>query len=380
MLLRNVQTVYDNKPIDIRIEGGTIVSITDANNDTTADSIDLNNAIAIPGLINSHDHLDFNLFPRIGNRIYKNYVEWGTDIHLNNKDIINEVQKIPVALRTAWGVYKNLLCGVTTVVNHGVQLVVTDELINVFQDSYVLHSPGFEKGLFLKLNTPFAKGIVNIHVGEGTDEQAHAEITKLLKWNIFKKKLVGIHGIAMDEEQARGFEALIWCPDSNYFLTGETAAVGQLKNYTTILFGTDATLTASWNIWEHIRLARKTGMLTEAELFNSLTHSAANAWGLGHTGQLKEGYAADIVVVKPKNETTGFEAIYATNPEDIQLVLHKGQIRLFDEELKKQLASSNFSKFSKITMNEKNMYIMGDLPTLMQQIKSYYPKAVLPVN
>jgi cytosine/adenosine deaminase-related metal-dependent hydrolase len=35
------------------------------------------NALVFPGLINSHDHLDFNLFPRLGNGIYENYLEWG---------------------------------------------------------------------------------------------------------------------------------------------------------------------------------------------------------------------------------------------------------------------------------------------------------------
>ena len=42
-----------------------------------------------PGLINSHDHLDFNLFPQTGNRIYNNYTEWGRDIHEQNKEAIS---------------------------------------------------------------------------------------------------------------------------------------------------------------------------------------------------------------------------------------------------------------------------------------------------
>src|SRR5690242_9639325 len=81
--------------------------------------IEFENAIAFPGLINSHDHLDFNLFPKLGNRIYNNYSEWGKDIHVQNKETIDAVLKIPLPLRTQWGLYKNLLNGITTVVNHG---------------------------------------------------------------------------------------------------------------------------------------------------------------------------------------------------------------------------------------------------------------------
>ena len=51
--------------------------------------------LLFPGLINSHDHLDFNLFPQTGNRIYNNYTEWGKDIQYQNKETINAVLKIP---------------------------------------------------------------------------------------------------------------------------------------------------------------------------------------------------------------------------------------------------------------------------------------------
>ena len=102
-------------------------------------------AVAFPGLINSHDHLDFNLFPQLGNRIYNNYREWGRDIHNANKAEISGVLRIPAPLRTQWGIYKNLLNGITTVVNHGKPLAIRDPLITVYQRSRSLHSPAFER-------------------------------------------------------------------------------------------------------------------------------------------------------------------------------------------------------------------------------------------
>src|SRR5581483_2689968 len=112
MLLRNLQSVNHDKHIDIRIENGRIKSISEHN--ASDKGIEFTDAIVFPGLINSHDHLDFNLFPQLGNRKYNNYVEWGDDIHKQNKDIIDKVLKVPQKLRVQWGIYKNLLNGVTT--------------------------------------------------------------------------------------------------------------------------------------------------------------------------------------------------------------------------------------------------------------------------
>src|ERR1700744_4993192 len=103
-------------------------------------TIVFDDALAFPGLINSHDHLDFNLFPMLGNRIYRSYTEWGPDIHANNDATIKQVLQVPKALRTLWGIYKNLLNGFTTVVNHGERLHIDNPLITVFQDYYCLHS------------------------------------------------------------------------------------------------------------------------------------------------------------------------------------------------------------------------------------------------
>src|SRR5665213_2126733 len=120
MLLYNLNIVENEDSRHIRVENGKISAVT--NDEKTLQNnpkelrIRFENSIAFPGLINSHDHLDFNLFPQIGNRIYNNYLEWGKDIHAQNKATINGVLKIPQRLRTKWGLYKNLLNGITTVV------------------------------------------------------------------------------------------------------------------------------------------------------------------------------------------------------------------------------------------------------------------------
>src|SRR5437870_317775 len=105
MILDNVRLPYSNRVIDIRITGSLITEISEAAliNNNDAFKLAFDNAIAFPGLINSHDHLDFNLFPQLGCSTYNNYTEWANNIHENYKDDINSVLKIPEDLRIKWG-------------------------------------------------------------------------------------------------------------------------------------------------------------------------------------------------------------------------------------------------------------------------------------
>src|SRR5205085_7053475 len=142
------------------------------------------NAVAFPGLINSHDHLDFNLFPKLGNKIYSNYLEWGNHIHKEYKQEIQEILQIPTLLRFHWGIFKNLLCGVTTVVHHGSKQPVLNSPINVLQNYHSLHSVGFEKLWKLKLNNFFKlRSVCAIHIAEGIDETCRKETGTLVRNN-----------------------------------------------------------------------------------------------------------------------------------------------------------------------------------------------------
>lgn len=363
MILNNVTLINGNGPVNVQVIDGRMRPLTGTKTDCL--QLTFNNALVFPGLVNAHDHLDFNLFPQLGDKIYNNYTEWGTYIHHQYKNEIAAVLKVPLALRVSWGIFKNLLCGVTTVVNHGEYLIINNAPINVEQ-GHSIHSIKFEKRWKIKLNNPFKiKQPVSIHVGEGNDIQSHQEIDELLNWNLLNKKLIGVHGVAMTTNQARKFEAMVWCPESNFFLLNKTASINHLKKHTTILFGTDSTLTGNWNIWGHIRLARKTNMLTDEELYNSLHNNAG-------TGS--------VVVAKKHEGNTPLDSFFATDPADILLVIYDNTIRLFDAELLEQLTTINLEKYNPVYINGTCKYVQGNLPQLIQQIKEYYPEATFPVT
>ncbi|MGZ3872063.1 MAG: amidohydrolase family protein [Mucilaginibacter sp.] len=338
------------------------------------------NALVFPGLINSHDHLDFNLFPQFGRHIYDDYTEWGRHLHQKYHKEISGILNIPITLRQQWGIYKNLLCGVTTVVNHGERTGLSDSLITVFEQSHCLHSLQFEKYWKIKLNNPLKRHLpVNIHIGEGNNLLCSREADKLAKCNLLRRKLIGVHSVSMSAKQAKKFEAVVWCPASNYYLLGKTAKIDKLKKSAKILFGTDSTLTGPWNIWEHLRLAEKTKLLSNSELYASVTQSPADTWQL-NGGRVEEGMAADLVVARQKDGKAGFGAFFALSPADLLLVVHKGRICSFDEELLPQLATIDLPGFSKVFVGNACKYVRGNLPGLIQEIKGYQPLADFPVN
>ena len=81
-------------------------------------------------------------------------------------------------------------------------------------------------------------------------------------------------------------------------------------------------------------------MLSDQEIFNSVTSLPASVWGLQDRGALVEGKSADIVVAKRNDNSHLLDNFFQLNPEDILLVLNKGEIVLFDESIRAQLDSS----------------------------------------
>ncbi|MBN8675680.1 MAG: amidohydrolase family protein [Chitinophagales bacterium] len=377
MILHDVSLKGSAERKHIHIKKGIIRTITTRREmlDQLQDEerLELDGALVLPGFINSHDHLDFNLFPQLGNRVYANYTEWGRDIHIVNAGIVAAVQKIPLPLRIQWGLYKNLLNGFTTVVNHGEYLQTGDELVNVFQDCYSLHSPAFEKKWTLKLNHPLRnrKPFV-MHIGEGTDEAAVSEINTVIRSNFFTRRIIAVHGVAMDKEKAASFAAIVWCPASNYFLLGKTAPVDLLQQAAKIVFGTDSTLTSSWYAGEHFKRAIGTGMVKEEELLDMLTVTPARVWGLDDRGRVEEGMRADLLIME--NGSKFFREI----PAGIVIVMNGGEIKVLAENMQQLLQLPGIADFDRIVIKGRTMLVKPGIIKLVKEILSFYPAAIIP--
>jgi hypothetical protein len=297
-------------------------------------TIDVDGALAFPGLVNSHDHLEFDIYPQLDGGPYQDYVEWAQDFHRRHAQTVARLEAVPRAQRVRLGLIRNLLCGVTSVAHHGDDPQCPDSPIAIIQDTRAIHSPrlGRLQGMLIPDRRP-----VVVHIGEGVGIESRREVDRFFRWNIWHKSVIGVHAIAVRPEQAHRFEAIIWCPMSNEFLYGRTAAISAFKTATTILFGTDSTLTAPWNIWDHIRHARKLGELTDQELIAALTSAARRIWKLSTGG--------DVVIAR-KRHASPLESFFAINPHDILLVIKGGRVVLIDESLCPQLPGIPFSRLA----------------------------------
>jgi len=337
--------------------------------------INFKDALVFPGLFNAHDHLEFNLFPRLRSRYYRDYLEWGNDIQKLYSKEIDAALKIPVELRMKFGMIKNLLNGITTVMHHGNKSIKkSDQIVSVISNYNFLHSVSLERNWRIKLTLMLNKLPFVIHLGEGVGAAMENEVNKLFKWNLFKREIIAVHGIGLNTNHADKLAALIWCPDSNLFLYNKTANVFELKNRIPVLFGSDSNLTSDPNFWNHIRIARVINALNDEELINSITSLPSELLNIKDIGKIKNGYLADIVVVKKKSENN-YDAFFNINPEDILLIIRSGKIILFDESLEHECAYLNYRKF-KIRGSIK--FTDMEIVAIIKKLEAY--KAQLPLE
>ncbi len=379
MIIRRVEVVGETTTArEIVVSGDSIERVGDLfTSHVSRDGplVDLGEAIAFPGLTNSHDHLEYNLYPALGHKRYTDYVEWGRDIHRRDANLISSLERVPRPYRLRWGALKNLLCGVTTVAHHGDARDDRSVIPISTVRGTTVHSIRFARRWRWKLNSPIDRSPYVFHVGEGTSRDARREIDILLRWNLFRRPLVAVHAMALRAGQAARFRAVVWCPLSNEFLYGATADVASLKQRTAILLGTDSTLTADWNLWNHLRRARALGALDDRELFEAVTSTASRAWRLSRAG-IARGRTADLVVARKKAQNR-WDAFFAVNPEDILLVLRGGKVLLCDASLDMPSVPRPFSVV-RIGASEKR--VAEDVPQLLAGIREWGVEPNLPIT
>ncbi len=165
--------------------------------------IDLSGFLLLPGFVNAHDHLEFALFPRMGNPPYRNYIEWGDDIHRRFPEVIAKHRAVPKDLRLWWGGIRNLLCGVTTVSHHDPlwpELQGEDFPVRVVREYGWGHSLALGGDLHqARAATPKGQPFI-VHACEGVDEQAREELWGLERLGLLDEFTVLVHGLAIDRE------------------------------------------------------------------------------------------------------------------------------------------------------------------------------------
>jgi cytosine/adenosine deaminase-related metal-dependent hydrolase len=345
---------------------------------TSKSEIDLSGFLVLPGLVNSHDHLEFALFPRLGRGPYNNFVEWADDIYCPGISPIREHRRVAREVRLWWGGIRNLLCGVTTVCHHNpyeAAVFENDFVIRVIREYGWAHSLPID-GSFAskKRKTPEGQPFL-IHLGEGTDESSAGEIFEFDQSGALDEDTVLIHGLALDGKgrdlvcSARA--GLIWCPSSNIFLFGKTLSLDEIREFPLVALGSDSPLTAKGDYLDELRFAIDCSKAPAEELYPYVTENAARLLHLRNgEGTLGIGAYADLIAVRDTGANPA-DTLAELSYENVELVLIGGRAQLASEEMMLRLPSSMVLGLQPIRVETSLRWIRAPLEWLFRETKPH---------
>jgi cytosine/adenosine deaminase-related metal-dependent hydrolase len=279
----------------------------------------------VPGLINAHDHLHRNHYGRLGSPPYPNARAWGSDIQMRFRARIAAGRAVPRREALLRGAWKNLFAGVTSVVHH-------DPWEADFDAGFPLRVVPLASAELSDLSGLPAGVPWCVHLAEGTDATAAEEVRVLQAAGRLDGRLIAVHGVGMDEAGIGLFRtsgaALVWCPTSNVFLLGRTAAAELLAEGVDVLLGSDSLLSGAGDLVDELRAARALDLVSDERLADAVGRTAARRLGIAEPS-LAAGTRADLVVLaKPLLEASA---------HDVELVLVGGAPRVATRALGERL-------------------------------------------
>lgn len=353
---------------------------------------DIPKAYAYAPLINSHDHLIGNWFPRSGdNRPYPNSHIWVEDMKKSfsyqerNNFWINDgsfdLLEPHANLLAQLGCYKNIFSGCGVVQDHSpVQPDAYYDAfpINVLKKYRQCHSITLDNWwgggtCDVEMNLSYGEMPFIIHLSEGTDEITHKEFAILKKRGLLKPNLLIIHGIALSKSElkeiAKVGASICWCPTSNFYLIGKTLDIDSCLEYgVNVVLGTDSTQSGSINILDEITNAHfKFPEIPLQTLYQMVTVNAAKALYLKpDTAIINPAKTSDLLLMDAL-EHDPFENLLEVNSEHIQLLLHNGVPIYGDAEWLEDFQSIP-AEYTEFRVGKREKFVIGDPLELNDQI------------
>jgi len=312
--------------------------------------LDLAGAFVYPGLINAHDHLELNNFPRLKWRErHDNARDWiaGFAPRFKTDPRLSEPLRVSLADRLFIGGIKNLLSGVTTVAHHNALYRALKPALPLLRQPFpvrVVQRYGWSHSLLVDGDQKVARAYARtprdwpwiIHAAEGTDAEAAGELGRLDQLGCLGANTVLVHGVGLTTaDRARLLAVgggLVWCPSSNLFTLAATAEVGALAQAGRVALGSDSRLTGERDLLGELQVAAQTGQVPAQALFEMVTTRAADLLRLPAAGRLAPGFPADLLVL-PARHPDPFVSLLAADRSALSLVMVGGDMLYGDRVL-----------------------------------------------
>jgi cytosine/adenosine deaminase-related metal-dependent hydrolase len=339
-----------NNPLaSIRIAGGRLTHVVVDGLPSSGSEqtyVDLGGFLVLPGFINAHDHLQFSLFPKLANPPYRNYIDWGEDIHLTYPDVIAKHKSVSKNVRLWWGGIRNLLCGVTTVCHHDArwpELQKQEFPVKVMQKFGWAHSL-ILGGDILKARSATPPGSVFVmHACEGIDDRSRQELFELDRLGLLDADTVLVHGLAIDHsgialiQQRRA--SLIMCPSSNQFLFECLPKITMLKTIRNICVGSDSPLTAIGDLLDEIRFAMTYCNVAPDLAYQMLTEAPAAILRLREgEGAIRASGPADLIALRDTGQDAA-DRLHTLSLADVEFVMIRGRVQLASSVILERLSA-----------------------------------------
>jgi cytosine/adenosine deaminase-related metal-dependent hydrolase len=296
-------------------------------------------------LVNAHDHLEFSLFPRLGQGPFPSAREWARAVYRPNEPPIWNQLQLSKRNRLIWGGLKNLLSGVTTVGHHNPYdpAVFGDGFpVRVVSRFGWAHSLDFSDDVAARFAATPATEPFLIHLGEATDAAGRQQIFDLHAMGALDRRTVLVHAVALDENGLALAEqraaAVVWCPSSNLFTLGKTLEKPLFARNIKVALATDSALTGAGDLLDELRIARRLDRVSPARLYEMVTTEAAEILRLNQgEGRLAQGGIADLVVIADPGGSP-CDALTADEPPQVLMVMVAGEIKLVAESFADRIA------------------------------------------
>jgi 5-methylthioadenosine/S-adenosylhomocysteine deaminase len=295
--------------------------------------IDTHGVIA-PGLIDLHNHLTYNIFPR-----WHPIEEFGNRYDWQQKQIYQTLLESPHASMVADG----LECEMERYAEIKAISEGETSLVGSLKDACsagLAHNLDTEADWHVAYNVfplqmseddlaPIRRQLANhelhaflIHISEGGHQDASAarEFAMLKGRGLLVPGVALIHGVALQPENFTEMAAhgvsLIWSPRSNLELYGNTADVAAAKAAgVTIALAPDWSPTGSDGLLAELNYAaawndtQAPHPFTDRELLTMATAAPAELIGDGdRVGALRPGHDADLLVLRPETDAAKHDA------------------------------------------------------------------------
>ena len=332
-------------------------------------TIDLNGQTLHAGLVNAHDHLELNHYPRTKFRDrYDNAHQWGENVNQRlTQSPFKELQTRPLKDRLFIGGLKNLLSGATTVIHHNPphkHLFRRDFPVNVFKHYAWSHSLHFSTDQDIQesyRNTP-KEGLWFIHLAEGTDETAHNEYKRLKSLGCINKNTVIIHGVGLSEADiidcAPKIKGLVICPTTNHYLLDALPNIQSwLKHGGKIFIGSDSRLTADGDLLDEFNCLRAHGLWDNSYLQSN---------PISQTTPLSNGTRADFIINPDWEKRSGHGMIVKNgipqigDPDLMTLFPHIETIKAQLDNVPKRINIHLARQISRCTLQESGLILLEE--------------------